>query len=216
MGNWPSNIPRCCPRSLLTLKRGQNVTCPLLENEAGKVCPFSNYKEHNFDVIPKGDILVEKYDVAQRKFVMSKLEEKKLNHYCIGSNWQGEKENPMKMKVFTCDEPCGGRKPCIRTCDDAPTLANWNSSLREFFRSELEIESHLTKANSLERKCPESKVLSIHISDFLRFFAGDLTNLFNCSKFVKSLHSSYATFCRHYYGCIYYYGCQSIAIQRTS
>ena len=88
----------------------------MLENEAGKVCPFSNYKEHNFDVSTKGDVLVKKYDVAQGKFVMSKLEENKFDHYCIGSNWHlsGDEENPMKMKLFTCEEPCGGRKPCIR------------------------------------------------------------------------------------------------------
>ena len=88
--------------------------------------------------------------------------------------------------MFTCKEPCDGKKPCIRyikqffqakqfrilspnlfflirrTCDTAPTLSNWNSSiLRSFFETDSELESHLTKANSLERGkkvCADSNV----------------------------------------------------------
>ena len=49
-----------------------------------------------------------------------------------------------------------------RTCDTAPTLSNWNSSiLRSFFETDSELESHLTKANSFERgktACPDSNV----------------------------------------------------------
>ena len=46
-----------------------------------------------------------------------------------------------------------------RTCDTPPTLSNWNSSiLRSFFETDLELESHLSKANPLERGCPDYKV----------------------------------------------------------
>ena len=30
-----SNLPRCCPQSHLTLHKGQNLLCPLSENDKG-------------------------------------------------------------------------------------------------------------------------------------------------------------------------------------
>ena len=44
----------------------------------------------------------------------------KLNDdYCIGPSWHlfGDAEeltNPMKVKLFHCKKPCGGKKPCVR------------------------------------------------------------------------------------------------------
>ena len=51
--------------------------------------------------------------------VWSKLDQSEYHDVCIGPIWHlrvGENriENPMKVKMFTCKEPCDGKKPCIR------------------------------------------------------------------------------------------------------
>ena len=50
----------------------------------------------------------------------SKLDQSEYHHVCIGPIWhlqiggENQIENPMKVKMFTCKEPCDGKKPCIR------------------------------------------------------------------------------------------------------
>ena len=51
--------------------------------------------------------------------VWSKLDQSEYHDVCIGPIWhlrggENQIENPMKVKMFTCKEPCDGKKPCIR------------------------------------------------------------------------------------------------------
>ena len=61
---------------------------------------------------------MKKYDKTGS--VWSKLDRSEYHDVCIGPTWhlqiggENQIENPMKVKMFTCKEPCDGKKPCIR------------------------------------------------------------------------------------------------------
>ena len=117
---WPSSMPRCCPHSLLTLHKGQNLSCPLSSIEEGQVCPKSKFHmETDFNITNDGDVLIRRYDQKAKNWTWTKLA--KNHQYCIAPVWDiigvpSEIEKPMKVKLFTCNtgEPCDGKNPCIR------------------------------------------------------------------------------------------------------
>ena len=115
---WPSSIPRCCPESLLTLHREQNLTCPLSNNDKGQFCPNSKFvMETGFNFTNDQDILIRKYDHKIQNYTWKTMA--KGHQFCIAPIWhitgmESEIEKPMQVKLFACIEPCDGKKPCIR------------------------------------------------------------------------------------------------------
>ena len=134
-----SPLRRCCPNSLYAHHDSASISCPLSPEDPGVTCPFNEYEvtHTNFEV--QGNEIA--YGFKKDKRIKMTNE-----HYCIGSTWRG---GHLFNALFTCKEPCDGRKPCLRICDQPMT------GIKTLSLGSKRINASVHEAHSNERSCKD-------------------------------------------------------------
>ena len=132
----PNNIPMCCPDKLVakfTSDKNTKIQC-LGNSEFTKECSstfkqfvpgpggfVNNFEVSNNEIILKSELDFSKIDYSKVPPVASwntEINTTKNNpESCLNFVYDEKQPSLIKAEYLFCNPPCGGQKPCLRTCE---------------------------------------------------------------------------------------------------